>query len=675
MCFTSREYTVAFPSAGVPAPNTFRIHPYVKQYHTKATNTSCCVCASLRVALYNNNLTGPLPASLTNLDRLSILQMDFNRITSPIPELAPTMEHLNLQYNRLTGTMPDWLSKLKGLQPILLRLELQILIRLESCMTPPIETLTHSSLSSSAPIVVSLLRPRPVTSLFPCSLLLCPCSTLQGNQLSGTIPATLGGLDALKDFQVPENLACPDNSTWCVVPQTNTTAFCSHCSGFCATCSLEAPPSPPVDRCAGVVCSGNFMVCNADTGTCSRELPAWLVAIIIILSALLAFALLCLAAVWLYKRCFSSSSDSSSGYHSMYPTQRWSFGKSSRVGAGAWADSAGLCREYPLKLMSSKHHPHLVRLLGFAMGGNVRSQIEQVLIYELMPHGDLHKWMGRDAVAPLTLQQRLDILIGAARGLAYLHSFGIVHRDIKPANILLDAHMQAKVSDFGLVKLGEGEQSVQSTRVLGTPGYVDPTYASTKKATTAADVYSFGILMLAVMSGREATFMEAKEQQHILSWGYRPDISVEGAEGVEAMIVCVGIVGQANNPLYLQSFLEADDPLKFHFIVHCSLDVIDERVSTPRRGGANEPYLGLLYPTEDFRVYGYVSNTQIKFIIVVDGLDLRESDIRNFFKRLHSAYVDATSNPFHVPGKRISSPAFAERVGALVHSVSPPKAT
>ncbi|GJP54170.1 hypothetical protein CLOM_g13270 [Closterium sp. NIES-68] len=141
------------------------------------------------------------------------------------------------------------------------------------------------------------------------------------------------------------------------------------------------------------------------------------------------------------------------------------------------------------------------------------------------------------------------------------------------------------------------------------------------------------------------------------------------------MIVCVGIVGQANNPLYLQSFLEADDPLKFHFIVHCSLDVIDERVSTPRRGGANEPYLGLLYPTEDYRVYGYVSNTQIKFIIVVDGLDLRESDIRNFFKRLHSAYVDATSNPFHVPGKRITSPAFAERVGALVHSVSPPKAT
>ncbi|CAI5487580.1 unnamed protein product [Closterium sp. Naga37s-1] len=114
------------------------------------------------------------------------------------------------------------------------------------------------------------------------------------------------------------------------------------------------------------------------------------------------------------------------------------------------------------------------------------------------------------------------------------------------------------------------------------------------------------------------------------------------------MIVCVGIVGQANNPLYLQSFLEADDPLKFHFIVHCSLDVIDERVSTPRRGGANEPYLGLLYPTEDYRVYGYVSNTQIKFIIVVDGLDLRESDIRNFFKRLHSAYVDATSNPFHL---------------------------
>ncbi|CAI5459406.1 unnamed protein product [Closterium sp. Yama58-4] len=92
---------------------------------------------------------------------------------------------------------------------------------------------------------------------------------------------------------------------------------------------------------------------------------------------------------------------------------------------------------------------------------------------------------------------------GAARGFEYLHSFGIVHRDIKPANILLNGKMLAKISDFGLVRMGEGT-ALQTTRVVGTPGYVDPAYAASNKATTAADVYSFGVVMLELMTGRAA---------------------------------------------------------------------------------------------------------------------------------------------------------------------------
>ncbi|CAI5952063.1 unnamed protein product [Closterium sp. NIES-65] len=81
-------------------------------------------------------------------------------------------------------------------------------------------------------------------------------------------------------------------------------------------------------------------------------------------------------------------------------------------------------------------------------------------------------WKLVEAPFSLTLPQRLGILIGAARGLEYLHSFGFVHRDIKPANILIGADMQAKIADFGLVRVGEGT-TVGSTRVMGTPGYVD----------------------------------------------------------------------------------------------------------------------------------------------------------------------------------------------------------
>ncbi|CAN0878823.1 Trafficking protein particle complex subunit 2-like protein [Linum grandiflorum] len=149
------------------------------------------------------------------------------------------------------------------------------------------------------------------------------------------------------------------------------------------------------------------------------------------------------------------------------------------------------------------------------------------------------------------------------------------------------------------------------------------------------------------------------------------------------MIVCVAVVGHQNNPLYIQSFTEADDALKLHHIVHCSLDVVDERVNNPKKSGPtlNETFLGLLYPTENYKVYGYLTNTKVKFILVTTDLDVRDVDVRNvsavvadcriwihFFRRFHAAYVDAVSNPFHVPGKKITSRTFAERVSNIVKS-------
>ncbi|CAI7790733.1 unnamed protein product [Closterium sp. NIES-53] len=107
--------------------------------------------------------------------------------------------------------------------------------------------------------------------------------------------------------------------------------------------------------------------------------------------------------------------------------------------------------------------------------------------------------LSTEAPFRLTLEQRLSILTGAAWGLDYLHSFGIMHRDIKLANILITHDLQAKVADFGLARIEEGTR-VGSMRVMGTPGYVDPVYSKTSKATTATDVYSFGVLILVVLS-------------------------------------------------------------------------------------------------------------------------------------------------------------------------------
>nr|XP_010935146.2 trafficking protein particle complex subunit 2-like protein isoform X2 [Elaeis guineensis] len=150
-----------------------------------------------------------------------------------------------------------------------------------------------------------------------------------------------------------------------------------------------------------------------------------------------------------------------------------------------------------------------------------------------------------------------------------------------------------------------------------------------------------------------------------------PELRLRGRPAAAAfatkMIVCVAVVGHQNNPLYLQSFTEADDALKLHHIIHCSLDVIDERINNPKKSGPtlNEAFLGLLYPTENYKVYGYLTNTKVKFIMVTTDLDVKDAD---FFRRFHAAYVDAVSNPFHVPGKKITSKAFAQRVSSIVKS-------
>ena len=86
------------------------------------------------------------------------------------------------------------------------------------------------------------------------------------------------------------------------------------------------------------------------------------------------------------------------------------------------------------------------------------------------------------------MQERLDVLIGIAHGIEYLHTNGIIHRDVKPANVLLTESLQPKVADLGLLREMEGS-TVHVTQVVGTPGYVDPAYVTSSKATALSDVY------------------------------------------------------------------------------------------------------------------------------------------------------------------------------------------
>ncbi|RLN00002.1 putative serine/threonine-protein kinase [Panicum miliaceum] len=147
-------------------------------------------------------------------------------------------------------------------------------------------------------------------------------------------------------------------------------------------------------------------------------------------------------------------------------------------------------------------HKNLVRLLGYCAEGAHR-----ILVYEYVDNGNLEQWLHGDVgpVSPLTWDIRMSIVLGMAKGITYLHEGlepKVVHRDIKSSNILLDRRWNPKVSDFGLAKLLGSDSNYVTTRVMGTFGYVAPEYASTGMLNERSDVYSFGILIMEIISGR-----------------------------------------------------------------------------------------------------------------------------------------------------------------------------
>ncbi|XWS27387.1 hypothetical protein CRYUN_Cryun26dG0110800 [Craigia yunnanensis] len=172
-------------------------------------------------------------------------------------------------------------------------------------------------------------------------------------------------------------------------------------------------------------------------------------------------------------------------------------------------------------MISALQHPNLVKLHGCCIEGN-----QLLLIYEYLENNSLARALfGRDEHR-LTLDwsTRKKICLGIARGLAYLHEesrLKIVHRDIKATNVLLDKDLNAKISDFGLAKLDEEENTHISTRIAGTIGYMAPEYAMRGYLTDKADVYSFGVVLLEIVSGKSNTNYRPKEEfVYLLDWAY-----------------------------------------------------------------------------------------------------------------------------------------------------------
>ncbi|KAK9115907.1 hypothetical protein Sjap_014854 [Stephania japonica] len=180
-----------------------------------------------------------------------------------------------------------------------------------------------------------------------------------------------------------------------------------------------------------------------------------------------------------------------------------------------------------IALVTKVRHRHLVNLVGYCLDGN-----ERLLVYEYMPQGTLSHHLfhwKEEGLKPLEWTRRLTIALDVARGVEYLHNLAqqsYIHRDLKPSNILLDDDMRAKVADFGLARLApSGKGSIQ-TRLAGTFGYLAPEYAVTGRVTTKSDVFSFGVILMELITGRRALDEnEPEESMHLVTWFKRMQVN------------------------------------------------------------------------------------------------------------------------------------------------------
>ena len=171
-------------------------------------------------------------------------------------------------------------------------------------------------------------------------------------------------------------------------------------------------------------------------------------------------------------------------------------------------------------LLCQLHHPNLVNLIGYCI-----EEQEMILVYEFIANKSLaEQLLYRDHDDPLPWKRRLQICIGVARVLHYLHTgvkHTIIHRDVKSSNILLDENWEAKFSDFGLCKMCPPSLSKALTRVdsevKGTFGYVDPAYLRTNQLTDKSDVYGLGVVLFEVLCTKITVDNKLESEQHSLA--------------------------------------------------------------------------------------------------------------------------------------------------------------
>jgi serine/threonine protein kinase len=217
-----------------------------------------------------------------------------------------------------------------------------------------------------------------------------------------------------------------------------------------------------------------------------------------------------------------------------------------------------------METLGKVKHPNLVSLLGYCSFSE-----EKLLVYEYMVNGSLDHWLRNQTgmLEVLDWSKRLKIAVGAARGLAFLHHDfipHIIHRDIKASNILLDGDFEPKVADFGLARLISACESHVSTVIAGTFGYIPPEYGQSARATTKGDVYSFGVILLELVTGKEPTGPDFKESEggNLVGWAIQKINQGKAVDVIDPLLVSVALKNSQLRLLQIAMLCLAETPAK-----------------------------------------------------------------------------------------------------------------